>query len=152
MPQSCDMGQTALLSLRRKACWGFFRPKNPTASARFEPVNLGTRGQHSNHQTTEAAITELVHCVGYCTIIVQDARSIKCEILCTVSAQQTKLFSCLCNHLFSILHHFLCCCMTCYTVDIKINFTAATCVLIFYHDIILWLLCGLYFTCYCLCL
>jgi len=24
MPQICDMGQTALLPLRRKACWGFF--------------------------------------------------------------------------------------------------------------------------------
>jgi len=29
------MGPTALLPLRRKACWGFFRPKNPTASAGF---------------------------------------------------------------------------------------------------------------------
>jgi hypothetical protein len=27
----------------------FFRPKNPTASAGFEPANLGTRGQHANH-------------------------------------------------------------------------------------------------------
>jgi hypothetical protein len=45
MPQSCDMGQTALLPFRRKACWGFCRPKNPTASAWFEPANLGTRGQ-----------------------------------------------------------------------------------------------------------
>jgi hypothetical protein len=25
----------------------FFRPKNPTASAGFEPANLGTRGQHA---------------------------------------------------------------------------------------------------------
>jgi hypothetical protein len=37
MPQSCDMGQTALLPLRMKACCGFFRPKNPTASAGIEP-------------------------------------------------------------------------------------------------------------------
>jgi hypothetical protein len=44
MPQSCDMGQTALLPLRRKASWGFFRLKNSTASAGFEPANLGTRG------------------------------------------------------------------------------------------------------------
>ena len=34
----------------------FFRPKNPTASAGFEPTNLGTKGQHStrrppNHHT-----------------------------------------------------------------------------------------------------
>jgi hypothetical protein len=42
MPQICDMGQAALLPLRRKACCGFFRPKNPTASAGFEPAILGT--------------------------------------------------------------------------------------------------------------
>jgi hypothetical protein len=47
--QICDMGQTALLPLRRKACWGFCRPKNPTASAGFEPANLCTTGQHANH-------------------------------------------------------------------------------------------------------
>ena len=44
MPQICDMGQTALLTLRRKACWGFFRPKNPTVSAGFEPAILGWGG------------------------------------------------------------------------------------------------------------
>jgi hypothetical protein len=38
------MGPTALLPLRRKACWGFFRPKNPTALAGCEPTNLGTKG------------------------------------------------------------------------------------------------------------
>jgi hypothetical protein len=42
-----DMGQMVLLPLRRKACWGFFHPKNPTASAGFEPANLGTKGQHT---------------------------------------------------------------------------------------------------------
>jgi hypothetical protein len=42
-----DTGQTVLLPLRRKACWGFFHPKNPTASAGFEPANLGTKGQHA---------------------------------------------------------------------------------------------------------
>ena len=41
-----DMGPTALLPLRRKACWGFFRPKNPTASAGCEPANLSTKDQH----------------------------------------------------------------------------------------------------------
>jgi hypothetical protein len=30
------MGQTALHPRRRKACWGFFRPKNPTAAAGFD--------------------------------------------------------------------------------------------------------------------
>jgi hypothetical protein len=28
---------------RRKACWGFFCPKNPTASAGCEPTNVGTK-------------------------------------------------------------------------------------------------------------
>jgi hypothetical protein len=42
-----DMEQTALLPLRRKECWGFFRPKTPTASAGFEPANLGTKAQHA---------------------------------------------------------------------------------------------------------
>jgi hypothetical protein len=56
MPQSWDMGQIILLPLRRKACWGFFftSEKNPTASVGIEPANSGTRGQHANHQTTEA--------------------------------------------------------------------------------------------------
>jgi hypothetical protein len=31
----------------KEACWGFFRPKNPTASAGFEPANLVTRGHHA---------------------------------------------------------------------------------------------------------
>jgi hypothetical protein len=53
LPQSCDRGQTALLSLRRKACWGFLHPKNPTASAGFEPAILGTRGQQANHSRTQ---------------------------------------------------------------------------------------------------
>jgi hypothetical protein len=34
-----------LLPLRRTACWGFLRSKNPTASAGCEPANLGTKGQ-----------------------------------------------------------------------------------------------------------
>ena len=43
------MGQTALLLLRRKACWGvfFFALKNPTVSVGFEPANLGTKSQHA---------------------------------------------------------------------------------------------------------
>ena len=48
MPQIYDMGPTALLPLRRKkACWGFFHPKNQTALAGFEPAYLGTKGQHA---------------------------------------------------------------------------------------------------------
>ena len=47
MPQIYDMGPVAILSLRRKACEDFFHPKNPMASAGFEPANLGTKGQHT---------------------------------------------------------------------------------------------------------
>jgi hypothetical protein len=32
------------------------------ALAGFEPANLGTRGQHANHQTTEAVATYVTHC------------------------------------------------------------------------------------------
>ena len=45
-------GTNGFTSLRRKAYWGFFRPKDPKASAGFEPAILGTKGQHA----TEAAI------------------------------------------------------------------------------------------------
>ena len=41
---------------------GFFALKNPTTSAGFEPANLGTKGQHTNPQTTEAAILQYVIC------------------------------------------------------------------------------------------
>ena len=53
MPQIYDMGPTALFPVRRKACWGFFFAlKNPTASAGFEPANLGTKGQHASPRTS----------------------------------------------------------------------------------------------------
>ena len=56
MPQIYDMGPTALPLLRRKACWGFFRPKNSTASAGFEPANLGTKGQHATTRPPKQSI------------------------------------------------------------------------------------------------
>ena len=43
MPQIYDMEPKALLPLRRKACWGFFHPKNPMASAWFQQANLCTK-------------------------------------------------------------------------------------------------------------
>ena len=47
MPQIYDMGPTALLPLRRKACSEFFLPNIPTSPAGVEPANLGTKGQHA---------------------------------------------------------------------------------------------------------
>jgi hypothetical protein len=36
--------------------------RNFSSSAGFEPANLGTRGQHANHQTTEAATEGIIRC------------------------------------------------------------------------------------------
>jgi hypothetical protein len=58
------MDQAAFTSLRRKAYWELFRPKNPTAAAAFQLSILGTRGQYSNHSTTEAAVCDET-CVLY---------------------------------------------------------------------------------------
>ena len=57
MPQIYEMGPTALLPLRRKAYWGFFRPKNPTASAGFESANVGTKGQHATLRPPKIIVT-----------------------------------------------------------------------------------------------
>jgi hypothetical protein len=76
MPQSWDMGQIIWLPLRRKVCWGFLHEKNPTASARFEPANSGTSGQHANHQTTEAVITRSLFTVHSAMVyVIQVCRS-----------------------------------------------------------------------------
>jgi hypothetical protein len=50
VPQSCGMGTT-----EGRRAEEFFAAKNPTASAGFEPANLGTRGQRANHWTIETA-------------------------------------------------------------------------------------------------
>jgi hypothetical protein len=42
MPQIYDMGPTALLPSEGSRAEDFFALKNPTASAGFEPANLGT--------------------------------------------------------------------------------------------------------------
>jgi len=57
------MGRTALLALRRKACWGIFRPKNPTASTGCEPANLGTKGQHATSRPPKP-----LHQTHYCEV------------------------------------------------------------------------------------
>jgi len=55
------MGPTALLPLQRKACWGVFRSKNPTASAGCEPVNLGTKGQHATSRPPKPLVLQGKH-------------------------------------------------------------------------------------------
>jgi hypothetical protein len=46
LPQICDMGQTALLPLRKKKCWGFFRPKKADGFGWVRTAILGSRDQH----------------------------------------------------------------------------------------------------------
>ena len=60
------MPHILLLPLRRKACWEFSgRPKNPTASAGFEPANSGSSGQYASHVTTEAVFLSVNHFLLY---------------------------------------------------------------------------------------
>jgi hypothetical protein len=48
MPQICDMGQEGFYFPSEEAVLRiFFALKNPTASAGFEPANLGTKGQQA---------------------------------------------------------------------------------------------------------
>jgi hypothetical protein len=54
MPQSWDMGQILYFPSEGRNAEDFYTRKNPTASAGFDPANLGTRGQYANHYTTEA--------------------------------------------------------------------------------------------------
>jgi hypothetical protein len=50
---SCDMGPTDLLPIRRKAKCEFLSPLKTIASAVFVPVNLASNGKHANHYTTK---------------------------------------------------------------------------------------------------
>jgi hypothetical protein len=59
MPQSCDVGQMFYFPSEGRHAENFLNRKNPTASVGSEPMILGTRGQHANHYTTEAAHTDI---------------------------------------------------------------------------------------------
>ena len=61
MPQICDMGPTALLPFRRKACWGFSHPEK---SDGFDRVR--TKGQHATSRLQKP----LRHVCYKCTFIV----------------------------------------------------------------------------------
>jgi hypothetical protein len=74
MPQIYDMGPPALLSLRRKACWGFFALKNPKASAVFELANLGTRGQHASSRPPKPLNKVVILCCNFAAYSLQYLR------------------------------------------------------------------------------
>ena len=96
-----DMGPTALLPLRRKACWGFFRPKNPTAPAGFEPANLDTKGQHATPRPPKPCKNNTIQefiillYVIYCTIFIiyyslDSPSSLITELVCLVGKGRLK--------------------------------------------------------------
>jgi len=88
MPQIYEMGPTALLPLRRKACWGFFRPKNPKASAGFVPTNLGTKGQHANPRPPKPYVLRICHKIFVIEPTQREWRSSKLFLqICTMSNQ-----------------------------------------------------------------
>ena len=77
------MGPMALLPLRRKACWGFFALKNPTASAGFEPANLGTKGQHATSRPPKPLTVALIKmAVALTQIYLHDIRHFERHIAC----------------------------------------------------------------------
>jgi hypothetical protein len=82
-----DMRQTALLPLRRKACWGFFRPKNPTASAGFETANSGTKGQHA----TSRPLKPLVKVATNTFVYIHGMEKIKIELSRTISSSYIQI-------------------------------------------------------------
>jgi hypothetical protein len=55
MPQICNTGTTALLPLRRKASWGFFRPEKSDGFSRVRTRELGYQRPACYPQTTEVA-------------------------------------------------------------------------------------------------
>jgi hypothetical protein len=73
-PKICDMGQDGFYypSEGRRA-ENFFALKNPTASAGFEPANLGIKGQHAtsrlpkplySHLNSNIKLQPLCQCIG----------------------------------------------------------------------------------------
>jgi hypothetical protein len=57
------MGPTALLLIRRKACYGLLSPLKIHCVDQVEPANLRSSGKHANHYTTEATkpVSDCVH-------------------------------------------------------------------------------------------
>jgi hypothetical protein len=58
------MGPTALLPLRRKVCYGFYHPQNPSFSAGFEPASLGSSGKHAK-TLSKMSIPPQMKCVNH---------------------------------------------------------------------------------------
>jgi len=83
MLQIYDMGPTALLPLRRKACCGFFRPKNPTPSAGIESANLSTKGQHATPRPLKPMTVLLLYINLGCSDSFSPSNEILCHTFCS---------------------------------------------------------------------
>jgi hypothetical protein len=83
MPQICHMLNRALLPFRRKACCGFCRLKNPTVSAGFETVIMGTRGQHAAESDGYSNV------VGFYIVLVVASLTVPCKDLLIWSNNRT---------------------------------------------------------------
>ena len=59
MPQIYDMRPKALLPPEGRRVEDFFALKNPTASAGFEPADLGTQGQHATPRPPKPTHSQL---------------------------------------------------------------------------------------------
>ena len=61
----------------------FFALKNPTASARFEPVNLGTKGQHATSRPRKPLNVMLLIevCVDCCLLRFGSSAHVLCEVV-----------------------------------------------------------------------
>ena len=57
MPQICDIGQRLYFPSEGRRAEDFFALKKPTASAGFEPANLGTKGQHATSRRQKPLCT-----------------------------------------------------------------------------------------------
>ena len=86
MPQIYDVGPTALLPLRREACWEFFRPNNPTASAGFEPA-IHT---HTHTHTQNISVNVWALGLNFAQLIQNDNSSLLSKLLDTKESHKTR--------------------------------------------------------------
>jgi hypothetical protein len=108
------MGPTALLPLRRKECWGFFRPKNQTNSAGCEPANLGTKGQHATSRPPKPlylniAVMERKKRFFFVVLTVNNVVNTKSAAMKNNVLYLLLRSSCRCQHCVKHLCHHLTC-------------------------------------------
>jgi hypothetical protein len=88
MPQICDMGQTALLPFRRKACWGFFRPKKSDGLGRVlllllllykSSFSASVSGLYNNRPSVRPHSKALLPCSGLVLCLMIGCEGVRVE-------------------------------------------------------------------------